>query len=117
MSTIRSEKRSSARNAFGRDWNKNASIRNLATDTSRAVDRLVDASAALIGVPWKTGGSGALALLPLGFTGNVPNDEKKTTAFVARAHELNRRLSARAVGCAHARHGGARSTGQDLAVA
>jgi coronin-1B/1C/6 len=77
MSTIRSEKRSSARNAFGRDWNKNASIRNLATDTSRAVDRLVDASAALIGVPWKTGGSGALALLPLGFTGNVPNDEKK----------------------------------------
>jgi WD40 repeat protein len=77
MSTIRSEKRSSARNAFGRDWSKNASIRNLATDTSRGVDRLVDASSALVAVPWKTGGSGALALLPLGFTGAVPNDEKK----------------------------------------
>jgi hypothetical protein len=40
-----------------------------------------------IAVPWKTGGSGALALLPLGFTGARAQRRKKTAPFAARARE------------------------------
>jgi WD40 repeat protein len=77
MSTIRATRQSSARNAFGKDANKNHAIRLLKVDTATARDRLIDASASLIAVPWTTGGAGALALLPVGFCGAVPNDEKR----------------------------------------
>lgn len=71
MERATSSRKSSARNAFGKEWSKARVKCNV--DLGGGIERAIDCNAHCFVVPWKVTGGGALACFPHDGVGKLPD--------------------------------------------